>query len=73
MEIEFLCQNRTGASPGTFSTVSGTARMVPAEAPTMLIGSKQSVLGSIKEKNSTLFTKVSESESSVRCSLNRVQ
>ena len=35
--------NRTGASPGTFFTVSGTARMVPAEAPKMLIGSKQSV------------------------------
>ena len=34
---------RTGASPGTFSSVSGTARMVPAEAPKMLIGSKQSV------------------------------
>ena len=24
-------QIRTGASPGTFDTVSGTARMVPAE------------------------------------------
>ena len=36
--------NRTGASPGTFFTVSGTARMVPAEAPKMLIGSKRSVL-----------------------------
>ena len=35
--------NRTGASPGTFFTVSGTARMVPAEAPKMLIGSKRSV------------------------------
>ena len=34
--------NRTGASPGTFFTVSGTARMVPAEVPKMLIGSKQS-------------------------------
>ena len=32
--------NRTGASPGTFFTVSGTARMVPAEAQTMPIGSK---------------------------------
>ena len=36
-------RNRTGASLGTFFTVSGTARMVPAEAPKMLIGSKQSV------------------------------
>ena len=36
-------QIRTGASPGTFSTVSGTARMVPAEAPKMLISSTQSV------------------------------
>ena len=34
---------RTGASPGTFFTVSGTARMVPAEAPKMLIGTKRSV------------------------------
>ena len=42
--------NRTGASPGTFFTVSGTARMIPAEAPTERIGSKESVLGSIKEK-----------------------
>ena len=31
-------KNRTGASPGTFFTVSGTARMVPAEVQTMLIG-----------------------------------
>ena len=36
-------QNRTGASPGTFFTVSGTSRMVPAEAPKMLTGSTQSV------------------------------
>ena len=36
-------KNRTGASPGTFFTVSGTARMVPAEAPKMLIGRKQSL------------------------------
>ena len=35
--------NRTGASPGTFFTVSDTARMVPAEASKMLIGRKQSV------------------------------
>ena len=34
-------QIRTGASPGTFSTVSGTARMVPAEDPQMYIGSKE--------------------------------
>ena len=33
---------RTEASPGTFFTVSGTVRMVPAEAPKMLIGSKRS-------------------------------
>ena len=39
----FSALNRAGASPGTFFTVSGTARMVPAEAPKMLIGSKQSV------------------------------
>ena len=39
----FFISNRTGASPGTFFTVSGTARMVPAEAPKMLIGSTQSV------------------------------
>ena len=36
-------QKQDGASPGTFFTVSGTAQMVPAEAPKMLIGSKQSV------------------------------
>ena len=36
--------NRTGASPGNFFTVSGTARMVPAEAPKILIGSERSVL-----------------------------
>ena len=41
--MELAHVNRTGASPGTFFTVSGTARMVPAEAPKMLIGSKQSV------------------------------
>ena len=35
--------NRTGASPGTFFTVSGTARMVPAEAHKILIGSKRIV------------------------------
>ena len=35
-------ENRTRASPGTFFTVSGTARMVPAEDPKMLIGSEQS-------------------------------
>ena len=34
---------KTGASPGTFFTVSGTARMVPAEAPKILIGSKRIV------------------------------
>ena len=43
MEVIPSRQNRTGASPGTFFTVSGTARMVPAEAPKMLIGRKQSL------------------------------
>ena len=33
----------TGASPGTFFTVSGTARMVPAEDLKVHIGSKQRV------------------------------
>ena len=32
---------RTGASPGTFFTVSGTARMVPAEDLNVHIGTKQ--------------------------------
>ena len=41
--VKILEINRTGASPGTFFTVSGTARMVPAEASKMLIGSKSSV------------------------------
>ena len=31
--------NRTGASPGTFFTVSGTAQKVPAEDLQILIGS----------------------------------
>ena len=44
---------RTGASPGTFFTVSGTARMVPAEVQTMLIGSKRNYSDSIKRKDST--------------------
>ena len=35
--------NRTRASPGTFFTVSGTARMVPAEDLKVHIGSKQRV------------------------------
>ena len=35
--------NKTGANPGNFFTVSGTARMVPAGAPEMFNGSKQSV------------------------------
>ena len=39
--MEKTCSNRTGASPGTFFTVSGTARMVPAEDLKMHIGSKQ--------------------------------
>ena len=34
---------KTGASPGTFLTVSGTARMVPAEDLKVHIGSKQRV------------------------------
>ena len=38
-----LEKNGIGARPGTFFTVSGTARMVPAEASKMLIDSKQSV------------------------------
>ena len=54
-------QIRTGASPGTFSTVSGTARMVSAEAPTWLIGSKQKVLGSIKGKMPRLLQNAKES------------
>ena len=33
--IKFII--RTGASPGTFSSVSGTARMVPAEDQQMLL------------------------------------
>ena len=38
-------RNRTGASPGTFCTVSGTARMVPAEDPKVEhIGTKQCVV-----------------------------
>ena len=37
-------ENRTGASPGTFFTVSGTARMVPAEDLKMHIGTKQRVV-----------------------------
>ena len=37
-------ENRTGASPGTFFTVSGTARMVPAEDLKMNIGTKQRVV-----------------------------
>ena len=45
--------NRTGASPGTIFTVSGTARMVPAEVQTMLIGSKRNYSDSIKRKDST--------------------
>ena len=36
--------NRTGASPGTFFTVSGTARMVPAEAPKEHFGTKRRVV-----------------------------
>ena len=36
------CSISTGVGFGTFSTVSGTARMVPAEAPKMFIGSKRS-------------------------------
>ena len=32
--------NRTGASPGTFFTVSGTAQKVPAEDLSILIGSQ---------------------------------
>ena len=36
--------NRTGASPGTFFTVSGTARMVPAEDPTGHFGTKRRVV-----------------------------
>ena len=37
--------NRTGASPGTFFTVSGTARMVPAEdLKVQHIGTKQCVV-----------------------------
>ena len=36
--------NRTGASPGTFFTVSGTARMVPAEDPTEQFGTKRRVV-----------------------------
>ena len=34
-------QNRTGASPGTFYTISGTARMVPAEDLKVHIGTTQ--------------------------------
>ena len=36
-------KSRTGGSPGTFFTVSGTARMVPAEDLKVHIGSKQRV------------------------------
>ena len=35
--LDNFLQNRTGASPGTFFTVSGTARMVPAEDLKVLI------------------------------------
>ena len=42
-DVSGFIANRTGASPGNFFIVSGTARMVPAEAPKMLIGSTQSV------------------------------
>ena len=38
-----MLQITTGASPGTFFTVSGTARMVPAEDLKVHIGSKQRV------------------------------
>ena len=38
-----MTQIRTGASPGTFFTVSGTARMVPAEDLKVHIGSNQRV------------------------------
>ena len=47
---------RTGASPGTFRTVSGTARMVPAEDLSILIGSQlecTSIVDIFKRKCST--------------------
>ena len=39
-----FCKNRTGASPGTFFTVSGTARMVPAEDPKEHFDTKRRVV-----------------------------
>ena len=39
-----------GQAPGRFFTVSGTARMVPAEAQEILIGIKQYVVDLIKGK-----------------------
>ena len=44
----FYQKNRTGASPGTFFTVSGTARMVLAEdLKVQHIGTKQCVVDRI--------------------------
>ena len=43
-QFSFCSQNRTGASPGTFFTVSGTARMVPAEDPKEHFGTKRRVV-----------------------------
>ena len=40
----FHVDNRTGASPGTFFTVSGTERMVPAEDPKEHFGTKRRVV-----------------------------
>ena len=52
------CKIRTGASPGTFRTVSGTARMVPAEDLSILIGSQlecTSIVEIFKRKCSTIL------------------
>ena len=52
---------RSGASPGTFFTVSGTARMVPAEDLSILFGSQlecTSIVDIFKRKCSTFLHKL---------------